>query len=99
MAMILLPLDNTAVTNRSTGMRPVLSSPYFPKKASTTAGLSRAPNLEKTSMNSARVHRPSTPPRSLDTAPNADWSKSRSVWLKDAYAASFFLSSSSFPAT
>ena len=99
MAMILLPLDSTAVTKRSTGMRPVLSSPYLPNMASTIAGLIRTPSLEKTSMNSARVHRPSTPPRSLDTDSKADWSKSRSVWLNEAYAASFFLSSSSLPAT
>ena len=56
------------------------------------------PRRSHTSMNSFRVHSPGTPPCSRDTVANARCSRSRSVLLKSAKAASFFLSSASLSA-
>ena len=79
MAMILFLLSSAAVTNRSTGMRPVLSSPYLAKNASVTLGVRRVPSRSHTSMNSLREHKPGTPPCSRLTTSNACFSRSRSV--------------------
>ena len=97
--MMRLRLSSDATTNTSTGMRPVLSSPYLAKNASTNAGLRRVPSRSNTSANSSRAHKPGTPPRSRLTTANACLRRSRSLWLNDANALSFFLSSFSFSAS
>ena len=96
--MILFRDSNTAVVKRLVGIRPVRSSPYFLNNASVSRGVSLTPSRLNTSANSCLVASPGTPPWSMDTRSNACVRRSRSVWLNDANAMSFFFSRDSFSA-